>query len=64
MKQTQRSSDWQEVSKRAAEVRRKWTSVEKARRLGLPPDVPVRLKDFILSPRTQWVPALCVVSGK
>lgn len=37
-----------EVRKRAAEVRRNWSPVEKIRRTGLPPDTPARLRHFIL----------------
>jgi hypothetical protein len=50
----------QEVQKRAAEIRRHWSPLEKLRRTGLPPDVPARLRQFILGvPQPQWSPAVC-----
>jgi hypothetical protein len=52
----------QEVQKRAAEIRRHWSPLEKLRRTGLPPDVPARLRQFIMSGSTaDWTPALCHV---
>ena len=54
----------QEVRKRAAEVRNKWSTMEKIRRTGLPPDVPSRLRDFILGePRHEWTNAVCVAAS-
>jgi len=48
-----------EIERRAAKVRRQWSAAERVRRMGLPPDVPERLRDFILGSRQpQW----CVVS--
>jgi hypothetical protein len=50
----------QEVRKRAAEIRRGWSPLEKIRRTGLPPDVPARLKQFILGgSQPNWSPAVC-----
>lgn len=49
------------IHKRAAEIRRSWSSVEKIRRTGLPPDVPARLRQFILGQaNVQWEPALVI----
>ena len=48
-----------EIEKRAAGIRSQWSATERVRRTGLPPDVPARLRDFILgAPRPQW----CLVS--
>jgi hypothetical protein len=48
-----------EIEKRAAGIRSQWSAAERVRRTGLPPDVPARLRDFILGTRQpQW----CVVS--
>ena len=48
-----------EIEKRAAKIRSHWSAAERVRRMGLPPDVPERLRDFILDTRQpQW----CVVS--
>jgi hypothetical protein len=56
----QRNTEWSEVRRRAAEVRRNWSPVEKERRMGLPPDIPTRLKQFILGEsEPQWSPAVC-----
>lgn len=50
----------QEVQKRAAEIRRQWSPLEKLRRTGLPPDVPARLRQFILGePQPEWSHAVC-----
>ncbi len=50
-----------EIEKRAARIRSQWSVSERVRRTGLPPDVPARLRDFILgSPQPQW----CVVRSK
>jgi hypothetical protein len=50
----------QEVQKRAAEIRRHWSPLEKLRRTGLPPDVPARLRQFILGDTgREWSPAAC-----
>jgi len=37
-----------EIEKRAAEIRSHWSFDERVRRMGLPPDAPARLRDFIL----------------
>jgi hypothetical protein len=50
-----------EIEKRAARIRSHWSADERLRRTGLPPDVPVRLRDFILGTRQpQW----CVASAQ
>jgi hypothetical protein len=50
-----------EIEKRAAKIRSQWSAAERVRRMGLPPDVPARLRDFILGDRQpQW----CVVGAK
>ena len=46
------------VEKRAARIRSEWSDAERVRRHGLPPDVPARLRDFILGTPQ---PQLCVV---
>jgi hypothetical protein len=43
--------DLQEACKRAAEIRGNWSAIEKRRRMGLPPDIPSKLRDFVLAPR-------------
>ena len=44
-----------EIRRRAEEIRNHWTAAEKLRRIGLPPDVPPRLRAFILGQReSQW----------
>ena len=40
--------DIQEVRCRAAEIRQRWSPAEKRRRIGLPPDAPVRLRQYVL----------------
>jgi hypothetical protein len=37
-----------EILRRAAEVRLRWTAAEKRRRAGLPPDTPRWLRDYVL----------------
>lgn len=46
------TKDFQDVRQRAAEIRGSWTMIERRRRTGLPPDAPTKLRDFILSCRT------------
>jgi hypothetical protein len=47
--------DLRAVRKRAASIRRNWSSLEKIRRTGLPPDTPARLRQFILGePEPSW----------
>lgn len=38
------------VKKRAGAIRENWTPAERRRRMGLPPDVPAKLRDYFLSP--------------
>jgi hypothetical protein len=50
-----------EIEQRAAKIRGQWSAAERTRRMGLPPDVPARLRDFILGNRQpQW----CVVGAE
>jgi hypothetical protein len=54
--------DLQEVRKRAAQIRRHWSPLEKIQRTGLPPDIPERLRQFILGqPQPTWSAASCRV---
>jgi len=47
--------DVDEVRKRAAEIRRHWSPLEKLRRTGLPPDMPPKLRQYFLgSPQRAW----------
>ena len=48
-----------EVQKRAEEIRSHWSPIERVQRMGLPPDVPARMREFILGAPTGWklVPA-------
>jgi hypothetical protein len=60
-----KSVDSQEVQRRAAEIRRHWSPLEKIQRTGLPPDIPARLKQFILGPaQAQWSAAVCTGGRK
>jgi hypothetical protein len=43
--------DFLEIQKRAAQIRSHWSPAERLRRVGLPPDAPARLRDFILGER-------------
>jgi hypothetical protein len=44
-----------EVEKRAARIRSQWSFAERVRRTGLPPDVPSRLREFILGhQQAEW----------
>jgi hypothetical protein len=54
---TIRSIDVEEVRKRAAEIRGHWSPTERRRRLGLPPDIPARLRSLISEPRAVEWPA-------
>jgi len=55
MKNVLNSAESPEIRKRAARVRKQWTPLEKIRRTGLPPDVPARLRQFILGePQPAW----------
>ena len=56
---TNMNIELQEVRKRAAEIRGNWSTTEKRRRQGLPPDIPAKLRDIILPPRIVcWARAL------
>jgi hypothetical protein len=43
--------DLLEVRKRAAEIRGAWSTGERRRRMGLPPDLPNKLRDILIAPR-------------
>jgi hypothetical protein len=43
--------DLLDVRKRAAEIRGTWSPGERRRRMGLPPDTPTKLRDFLVAPR-------------
>ena len=44
-----------EVERRAEQIRSHWSPDERLRRMGLPPDVPSRLREFILGRRqSMW----------
>ncbi len=47
----------EQVRERAARIRRNWSANEKRRRRGLPPDAPIRLREFILAPRAAAWPS-------
>jgi hypothetical protein len=54
--------DSHEVRCRAAEIRKRWSSEERQRRTGLPPDTPMSLRQFILgNPKLSRQLALCGV---
>ncbi len=38
--------DATEIEKRAAQIRRQWSTAERMRRTGLPPDAPPRLREI------------------
>lgn len=43
------------ISKRAAEIRRRWSTVERVHRMGLPPDMPQRLRvHLVVRPECNW----------
>jgi hypothetical protein len=50
-----KSFDLLEVQERAAQIRSHWSPAERRRRTGLPPDVPPRLREFIVGERqSKW----------
>jgi hypothetical protein len=49
-----------EIEKRAAKIRGGWSAVERRRRVGLPPDAPAKLRDYILGSAVQWPTVLRV----
>jgi hypothetical protein len=62
-----KKTDSHDIQERAADIRRNWSPLEKLRRTGLPPDVPARLRQFILgSTQPEWNLAVCPArsSGK
>jgi hypothetical protein len=55
----QKTLNVEEVRRRAAEIRRHWSPLEKLRRTGLPPDMPPKLRQYFLgSPQRAW----CIAS--
>jgi hypothetical protein len=48
LQSVRRISDVQEIRSRAAEVRKRWSSAERRRRTGLPPDTPLQLCQYVL----------------
>ena len=50
------NTDAQEIRLRAAKVRGAWSTSERRRRMGLPPDIPNALREFILAPRRHGWP--------
>jgi hypothetical protein len=51
---TRTRKDTNAVTKRAAEIRGSWSVQERQRRVGLPPDTPLKLREFFLASRTNW----------
>lgn len=39
------------VRKLAAEIRESWTAGERRRRMGLPPDMPANIRDYLTAPK-------------
>jgi hypothetical protein len=55
MKTSRNLPDSYEVRCRAAEIRKRWSPQERQRRIGLPPDTPFGLRQFILGkPTLSW----------
>ena len=55
----------QQVRRRAEEIRREWSPLEKLRRTGLPPDMPPKLQQFFLgSPPRAWCMAADALSRR
>lgn len=50
MKTKHKKLDSLEVRNRAARIRSHWSPLERVQRTGLPPDIPARLRDYILGP--------------
>lgn len=44
--------DLRDVRKRAREIRDSWTVGERRRRMGLPPDMPSKVRDYLVGPRS------------
>lgn len=52
---SQRPQNNLNVAKRAAEVRHNWSTKERLKRLGLPPDMPPRLQAYLIGrPDHKW----------
>jgi hypothetical protein len=50
-----RLPDIQEVRHRAAQIRQRWSTAERRRRTGLPPDAPIPLRQYVLGqPVFEW----------
>jgi hypothetical protein len=54
MKSPRNIADRSEIRHRAAEIRQGWTAAEKRRRMGLPPDAPRRIREFVLGSPQAW----------
>lgn len=52
------NNELNDVRKRAAEIRGNWSTSERRRRKGLPPDTPMKLRDLILAPRLAAWPSV------
>jgi hypothetical protein len=53
---TRTRKDTDGITKRAAEIRGNWSVQERRRRMGLPPDTPLKLKEFFLTARSSVWP--------
>ncbi len=47
-----------QVRQRAAEVRGNWSATERRRREGLPPDIPAKLRNYLMNWRDNTSPQL------
>lgn len=47
-----------QVRQRAAEVRGNWSATERRRREGLPPDIPAKLRNYLMNWRADTSPEL------
>lgn len=56
--------DAPEIQRRAAEIRGHWSLSERIRRTGLPPDIPPRLREYIVGSRDVAWPTSCPVHSK
>jgi hypothetical protein len=51
-----------EIERRAAEVRDRWSPLERLRRTGLPPDIPAGLREFLFRPN--WRPSFSTIPAR
>jgi hypothetical protein len=55
MRNSRTLPDSYEVRYRAAEIRKRWSPEERQLRIGLPPDTPLSMRQFILgNPKLNW----------